>query len=147
MSKGHNHAVDYWSLGVLIYIMLTGKSPFYRADISQMAMFKKIVLVEYEMHASIDTLAADLIKKLLVRKVPERLGNLKHGHHDVNEHRWFLDNDCHYKKLLQKAVEVPWKPKIQNPFDASNFDDFNSSMSEERRFPLSVNEQKVFVGF
>ncbi|KAL3938044.1 MAG: hypothetical protein SGBAC_006967 [Bacillariaceae sp.] len=149
MSKGHNHAVDYWSLGVLIYIMLTGSSPFYQADISQMAMFKKIVMVEYEMHASIDLVAADLIRKLLVRKVPERLGNLKQGHHDVNEHSWFLGNGCHYKKLLKKEVEAPWKPKIQNPFDASNFDDYDSSKNsgDQRGFPLSVSEQKLFEGF
>mmetsp|Transcript_33933 Transcript_33933/g.82309 ORF Transcript_33933/g.82309 Transcript_33933/m.82309 type:complete len:823 (+) Transcript_33933:156-2624(+) len=149
MSKGHNHAVDYWSLGVLIYIMLTGSSPFYQSDISQMAMFKKIVMVDYKMHPSIDPVAADLIRKLLVRKVPDRLGNLKHGHHDVNEHSWFLGNGCHYKKLLEKQVEAPWKPKIQNPFDASNFDEYDdsSSMSEQRGFPLSVNEQKVFEGF
>lgn len=148
MSKGHNHAVDYWSLGVLIYIMLTGSSPFYESDISQMAMFKKIVMAEYEMLPSIDPVAADLIRKLLVRKVPERLGNLKHGHHDVNEHSWFSANGCHYKKLLKKEVEAPWKPKIQNPFDASNFDNYDSSNSSDQRgFKLSVNEQKLFEGF
>ncbi|CAJ1956885.1 unnamed protein product [Cylindrotheca closterium] len=147
MSKGHNHAVDYWSLGVLIFIMQTGQSPFYRANISQMAMFKKIVMVEYEMHPAIDPLAADLIRKLLVRKVPERLGNLKHGYHDVNEHAWFSDNGYHYKKLLKKEVEAPWKPTIQNPFDASNFEEYDSTKSDERGFPLSVNEQKLFEGF
>ena len=149
MSKGHNHVVDYWSLGVLIYIMLTGSSPFYRENISQMDMFKRIVLVEYKMHPSIDPIAADLIRKLLVRKIPERLGNMKNGHHDINEHPWFSGNGCHYKKLLKMEVEAPWKPDIKNPFDASNFDDYDDSttQSQQRGFALSVDEQKLFEGF
>lgn len=149
MSKGHNHVVDYWSLGVMIYIILTGLSPFYRADISQMDMFKRIVLVEYQMHPTIDPVAADLIRKLLVRKIPERLGNLKHGHHDVIEHPWFVANGCNYKKLLKKEIEAPWKPIIKDPFDASNFDSFDDSMNQadHRGFPLSVEEQKLFEGF
>lgn len=149
MAKGHNHAADYWSLGVLIYIMRTGLSPFYQVNISQMDMFKRIVLVQYEMHPSIDSVAADLIRKLLVRKVPERLGNMKNGHHDINDHPWFSGNGCHYKKLLKKEIEAPWNPSIKNPFDASNFDDYSDSMgkSDRRGFPLSLEEQKLFDGF
>ena len=35
LSKGHNHAADYWALGVLIFEMMTGYAPFYSADTMQ----------------------------------------------------------------------------------------------------------------
>ena len=41
LSKGHNHVVDWWSLGVLIYEMVTGRTPF-DANVP-MEMYEKIV--------------------------------------------------------------------------------------------------------
>lgn len=42
-AKGHDKAVDYWSLGALIYEMLTGAPPFYSRDKQQ--MFRNILEV------------------------------------------------------------------------------------------------------
>lgn len=146
MSKGHNHAVDYWSLGVLIYTLLTGVSPFYDSKSSQMDMFKRIVLVHYKLPSTIDILAGDLIQKLLVRNMPDRLGNLKRGHYDIHDHSWFIENGCHYKKLIKKEVSAPWIPQFKDPFDTSNFDHYDHSVSEDGH-PLSPEDQKLFAGF
>jgi serine/threonine protein kinase len=40
VNKGYNHAVDWWAVGVLIYEMRCGKSPFEAR--SQLEMFKRI---------------------------------------------------------------------------------------------------------
>lgn len=39
--KGHDFSADYWSLGVLIYELLSGTTPFYAQD--DMAVYQKIV--------------------------------------------------------------------------------------------------------
>ncbi len=42
MSCGHNHGVDWWSLGVLIFEMLAGYPPFY--DTNTYEIYRKITI-------------------------------------------------------------------------------------------------------
>ena len=46
MSIGHNHGVDWWSLGILIYEMLAGYPPFY--DQNPYEVYRRITLGHYE---------------------------------------------------------------------------------------------------
>jgi protein kinase A len=111
-----------------------------------MDLFKRIVLVQYEMPPTVHFVAADLIQKLLCRNVPDRLGNLKRGHFDIHDHKWFGMNGISYKKLLKREMIAPWIPKLKDPFDVSNFDEYNYSRSE-RHLPLSSAQQALFAGF
>lgn len=146
LSKGHNKGVDYWALGVLIYEMLIGRSPFYDHD--QMRLFKKIVQGKYSYPSRllVSKAAEDLIAALLQRKQSTRLGNLKGGHVDVQEHPWFKDMDL--KKLLNREIKAPWKPTIKNALDASNFEDFSKMEKEgDAGGKLSAKEQARFKEF
>jgi hypothetical protein len=53
-----------------------------------------------------------------------------------------------FEKLNMKKLKSPWKPKITNPLDSRNFDDF-SRMEKETNHgkPLSPVEQRQFTGF
>ncbi|VEN46442.1 unnamed protein product, partial [Callosobruchus maculatus] len=74
-SKGHNKAVDWWALGVLIYEMLVGYPPFY--DDNPFGIYEKILSGKIEWPKHLDPIAKDLIKKLLVHDRTKRLGNMK----------------------------------------------------------------------
>lgn len=146
MSKGHDKAVDYWSYGVLIYEMLVGQSPFYLYGTDQVSLFKRIVMVKYQCPSKVSDSAKDVIKKLLTRRQASRFGNLSRGHQDIMDHAWFSDLD--FDKLNNRKLKAPWKPKLSNPMDARNFDDFSRVEREKYRGkPLSPAEQKVFEGF
>ena len=146
MSKGHDKAADYWSYGVLVYELFVGVTPFYRPHATQLDMFKRIASGQFTMPSYIDPLAAKLIRNgLLVRKPAERLGNLSRGYLDIKASDWFTKSGVSWGALMQKQQRAPWKPKIKNAFDASNFD----TMHEEHVYedPLTAEEQALFAAF
>jgi len=146
MSKGHDKAVDYRSFGVLIFEMLAGQSPFYLYGTDQVSLFKRIVMVKYQCPSKVTDDAKDVIKKLLTRRQASRIGNLSRGHEDIKDHPWFASID--FDKLNNRKIKAPWKPKLSNPLDSRNFDDFSRVEKEKfRGKPLSPTEQKLFEGF
>ncbi|RLN80478.1 hypothetical protein BBJ28_00001334, partial [Nothophytophthora sp. Chile5] len=94
---------DWWSYGVLLYEMLTGSTPFFDPNISQ--MYKKIQTadVKYDRYPPIDDDAVDLLKKLLVRDPTERIDI-----DGVRGHPFFAS--INWEKLEQKDVEPPFIP-------------------------------------
>lgn len=62
-SQGYNKAVDYWSLGVLSYEMITGISPF-DSD-NKEVVYKKILSKELNLKGLLSFMASDVIDKLL----------------------------------------------------------------------------------
>ena len=74
-SKGHGKAVDWWSLGILIFEMLAGYPPFF--DNNSFGIYEKILAGKVQFPAHFDPLVKDLLKRLLVGDRTKRLGNLK----------------------------------------------------------------------
>jgi len=149
LSRGYDKSVDYWSLGVLIFEMLLGYSPFYKENIDQMTLFKRIVKVQFSFPAWCEASDAsqDLVKKILVLKPTNRLGSLAGADADIREHIWLSSVSA--KELLSKSIKAPWVPKIKNPFDVSNFDNWDHLEDKERAKgrSLTAKEQTVFEDF
>ncbi|CAO1389042.1 unnamed protein product [Diamesa hyperborea] len=87
MVKGepHTKTVDVWSLGVLMFELLTGSAPFH--DANHDVTYKKIMRVDYKLPSHISKPAAHLISKLLVFNPLQRM-TLE----QVSTHPWFLSN-------------------------------------------------------
>ncbi|XP_034481639.1 cAMP-dependent protein kinase catalytic subunit 3 [Drosophila innubila] len=119
-SKGHNKAVDWWALGVLIYEMLVGYPPFY--DEQPFGIYEKILSGKIEWERHMDPIAKDLIKKLLVNDRTKRLGNMKNGADDVKRHRWF--KNLNWNDVYNKKLKPPIMPDVHHDGDTKNFDDY-----------------------
>ena len=53
-----------------------------------------------------------------------------------------------FDRLMARKLKAPWKPKLSNPLDSRNFDDFSKVEKEKfRGKPLSPAEQKLFKDF
>jgi len=110
--QGHDCAVDYWALGVLLYELLTGSPPF--TGQTQVEILSKIVEGKRHVHfpPEMPDEARALIKKLLVASPAKRLGRLQRGARDVAEHPFFSEIDWH--ALLAREALPPHFPAVRN---------------------------------
>jgi protein kinase A len=147
LTRGHNCSADYWSLGVLIYEMVTGKNPFYFDGLDQMALFKSIVQGVYEPPQSGSREAADIIAKLLVKDPSRRLGSLARGEPEVFEHAWFRDIDL--QALRGREIPGPWIPDLDDPLDTSCFEDWShlADRTASRFPPIHERDAALFMNF
>eukprot|EP00501_MAST-03F_sp_TOSAG23-6_P000472 GSMAST32.ASY1.ANO1.485.1 assembled CDS len=141
LAKGHNRAVDYWSLGIFLYELLFGRTPFANNDESK--IFLQIVHSErclvFPDGSSPDS--KDLMDKLLRHTHTLRLGMHIGGCEDILHHRWFGGID--WSKLQGGKYEPPFLPNVQNNLDRSNFDEFE----EDEEIVLYTGKQDCFEGF
>jgi len=114
--QGHSTPVDWWSLGTLIYEMLTGLPPFYSNNIT--VMYQKIMTGELKFPSYVSPAAQDLLKKLLDKDPDKRLGTK--GASEVKKHDFFKDID--WNKLVKKEIEAPFKPKVSDKNDIGQID-------------------------
>jgi len=131
--QGHGTAVDWWSLGTLLFEMLTGLPPFYAQNVN--VMYTKILGGELRFPSYISDNAKSLLEGLLTRDPEKRLGS--NGGAEVKNHVWFADID--WDKLIRKEIEPPFKPKVKNVEDTSQID---PTFTRERPID-SVTEQSV----
>lgn len=118
-TKPYNKSIDWWSLGILIFEMLAGFTPFY--DHTPMKTYEKILIgkVHYPNHFHPDVI--DLLSKLITSDLTRRLGNLQNGPEDIRNHIWF--SEVVWEKLLLKDIETPYEPPITAGVgDSSLFD-------------------------
>ena len=121
LGKGYNKAVDWWALGVLMYEMTAGYSPF-SAD-QPIQIYDRIVSGRVRFPSYFSTDLKDLLRNLLQVDLTERYGNLKNGVDDIKGHKWFSTTD--WIEIYQKKVEAHFKPTCKGAGDTSNFNDWS----------------------
>lgn len=120
-TKPYNKSVDWWSLGVLIFEMLAGYTPFY--DSTPMKTYEKILSGKVHFPSIMCPEVIDLLKQLITADLTRRLGNLSNGPADIRNHPWFAE--VVWEKLLAKDIETPYEPPITAGVgDSSLFDHY-----------------------
>lgn len=115
---GHGRAVDWWSLGALMYDMLTGSPPFTAEN--RKKTIDKILKGKLNLPPYLTNEARSLIKKLLKKNPAERLGGGPDDSAPIKEHSFFR-NTC-WEMLALRNAEPPFRPNVTNDEDTSQFD-------------------------
>ena len=158
---GYTKMVDFWSLGVLVFEMCCGWSPFYAEDTQQ--MYKNIAFGKVRFpRDALSTEGRTFVKGLLNRNPKHRLGASGDAE-ELKKHAFF--NDIDWVALAKKNIIPPFKPKLKSELDVSNFDpEFTNALNNgvgslnaraqalasginPASTPLSPTAQGAFKGF
>ncbi|KAF8897307.1 kinase-like domain-containing protein [Infundibulicybe gibba] len=116
--QGYSKIVDFWSLGVLLFEMCCGWSPFYAEDTQQ--MYKNICFGKIRFPKGvINEDGKQFVKGLLNRNPKHRLGAVRDAA-ELKEHPFFKSIDWHTLSL--KQVTPPFKPVVESDESTNNFD-------------------------
>ncbi|KAJ7414173.1 Serine/threonine-protein kinase N2 [Willisornis vidua] len=144
----YTRAVDWWGLGVLIYEMLVGESPFPGDDEEE--VFDSIVNDEVRYPRFLSAEALSIIRKLLQKCPERRLGAGEKDAEEIKIQPFFKGVD--WDALLARRLKPPFVPRLRDPTDISNFDEEFTSQKPlltppEEVAVLTRKEQAVFKDF
>lgn len=112
LAHGYNSSVDWWGLGVLMYVLLTGRQPFSTPKTDDpMVVMRRIVDDGYIIPwpPYVTSSAKSLILQFMERKPSKRLGMLAGGVEDIKKHPWF--EGFGWDELAARKIAAPRLPK------------------------------------
>uniref|UniRef100_A0A3B3ZJW9 Protein kinase C n=1 Tax=Periophthalmus magnuspinnatus TaxID=409849 RepID=A0A3B3ZJW9_9GOBI len=124
--EDYGFSVDWWALGVLMFEMMAGRSPF---DIitdnpdmnTEEYLFQVILEKPIRIPRSLSVKAASVLKGFLNKDPKERLGcQVQTGYTDIKSHTFFRSID--WEQLEKKQVMPPFVPQISDELGLENFD-------------------------
>uniref|UniRef100_A0A8C2B6C9 Ribosomal protein S6 kinase n=1 Tax=Cyprinus carpio TaxID=7962 RepID=A0A8C2B6C9_CYPCA len=148
LSKECHEAVDWWSMGVLMYELLTGGSPFTvdGDENSHSDIAERIMKKDPPFPKDLGPLAKDIIQRLLIKDPKKRLGSGPLGAQNVKSHPFY--QKMNWEDLAAKKVPAPFKPVIRDELDVSNFaEEFTEMDPTYSPAALPNNCDRIFQGY
>ncbi|MGH0141405.1 UNVERIFIED_CONTAM: hypothetical protein FKN15_039162 [Acipenser sinensis] len=138
---------DWWSVGVFLYEMLVGDTPFY-AD-SLVGTYSKIMNHKNALTFPDDSGISKDAKNLICAFLTDREVRLgRNGVEEIKQHPFFKNDQWTWENIRETAAPVV--PELSSDIDTSNFDDIEEDKGDEETFPIPkafVGNQLPFVGF
>ncbi|XP_067640037.1 rho-associated protein kinase 1 isoform X2 [Eurosta solidaginis] len=138
---------DWWSVGIFLYEMLVGDTPFY-AD-SLVGTYGKIMdhknSLSFPAEVEISESAKSLMRAFLTDRT-QRLG--RHGIAEIKAHPFFTNDTWTFDNIRNSVPPVV--PELTSDDDTRNFEDIERDESPEEVFPVPKSfdgNHLPFIGF
>ncbi|MES1922154.1 Serine/threonine-protein kinase [Bonamia ostreae] len=139
--KEYTHTIDWWTLGVLLYELMVGKSPFKSVGRNQIE--RQIIDKKVEFPPKMSKSAVDLITKLLEKDPSKRLGSGPSDCSEIMSHKFFEGVDWY--RLLMRKISPPYKPKMGSEKDDTS--NFYREFTEESLAESKMSAKGYFAHF
>ncbi|XP_053200886.1 cGMP-dependent protein kinase, isozyme 1-like isoform X2 [Panonychus citri] len=121
LNRGHDKSVDFWTIGILLYELITGVPPFQSSD--PLKTYNIILRGFDDFYFDkklFSTNCINLIRRLCRESPCERIGVQKNGIADLKKHKFFAGFD--WDALVNRAIKPPIVPILSGPTDTRYFD-------------------------
>ena len=136
LGTGQKYEVDWWSLGILIYQMYYGFTPFeddYIDKIYQKILYTNVI---FDSNYKIDNNLKELINGLLEKDETKRIKD-----NNIKNHRYFTEgHNVDWNKVANFEIECPAKPNI-NEEKEDDIQNFDSEFTQE-----NFNKEEIKSG-
>ncbi|KAF7135495.1 hypothetical protein RHSIM_Rhsim08G0163600 [Rhododendron simsii] len=143
LSKGHNKDADWWSVGILLYEMLSGKPPFTHANRKKLQ--ERIINEKVKLPPRLTSEAHSLLKELLQKDPSKRLGSGPRGADEIKSHKWF--RSINWKKLEARELQPKFKPDVMGKDCTANFDKCWTAMPPDDSPAATPTTGEHFQGY
>mmetsp|Transcript_2704 Transcript_2704/g.6950 ORF Transcript_2704/g.6950 Transcript_2704/m.6950 type:complete len:804 (+) Transcript_2704:70-2481(+) len=118
-STGHTNAVDWWTLGILTFELMSGHPPFESAY--PMQIYSKVMkgINKVPFPPKCQGAVGELIKGLLKKEPSERLPVRPGGTKNVKTCDWYKSYD--WEAVRGLTFDPPYKPVVKSKKDIANF--------------------------
>lgn len=138
---------DWWSVGVFLFEMLVGDTPFY-AD-SLVGTYSKIMDHKNSLNFPEDVEISKHAKNLICAFLTDREVRLgRNGIEEIKQHAFFKNDQWTWDNIRETAAPVV--PELSSDIDSSNFDDIEDDKGNVETFPIPKafsGNQLPFIGF
>uniref|UniRef100_A0A665W623 Rho-associated protein kinase 2 n=1 Tax=Echeneis naucrates TaxID=173247 RepID=A0A665W623_ECHNA len=138
---------DWWSVGVFIFEMLVGDTPFY-AD-SLVGTYSKIMDHKNSLNFPDDVEISKDAKNIICAFLTDREVRLgRNGVQEIKRHPFFKNDQWTFNTI--RDTVAPVIPELSSDIDTSNFDEIEEDKGDVETFPKPkafVGNQLPFVGF
>uniref|UniRef100_A0A3Q0SSH5 non-specific serine/threonine protein kinase n=1 Tax=Amphilophus citrinellus TaxID=61819 RepID=A0A3Q0SSH5_AMPCI len=117
--NGYGQAVDWWALGVVMYEMMCGFSPFYNQDHER--LFELILTKEVRFPRPLSPEAQSLLAGLLKKDPKQRLGGSPNDAKEIMSHKFFMT--ISWQDVEQRKLTPLFKPQVTSETDTRYFEE------------------------
>jgi protein-serine/threonine kinase len=151
LQQPYGKPVDWWSLGILMFELLTGSPPF--QSVNEIELFRQILYGPIKFTAAgscISQEAKDFVYQLLRRNPTKRLGS-RSGVSQIKAHPFF--NGINWDIVYKKQIHLPFTPDVKEQLQEEDLAVAAAAAAPTPRNEtakyhlLLVSEQPKFKGF
>ncbi|XP_076834900.1 protein kinase C delta type-like [Brachyhypopomus gauderio] len=141
LGQQYSFSVDWWSFGVLLYVMLIGQLPFNGDEVDDLYESILTDTPDFPDWITVDT--RDLLERLFERDPSYRLGVVG----NIRGHSFF--ETVNWADLERRQIKPPYVPKVKSSNDSGNCEQefLNDRLSMCEKGFIGLPDQSAFAGF